>query len=123
MISNGSRCSIGSRSTAVAPLLGWVRVCPPCPRPPAPTACTTALARGCHPNAPAKCRYATFLLKLACYDAQHAHVVYRGKHHRAYHYHVVKVGPQEDNAGDIITEGFLMAEELNMHFSVHESNY
>ena len=25
-----------------------------------------------------------------------------------------KVGPLEDNAGDIITEGFLMAEELNM---------
>ena len=28
-----------------------------------------------------------------------------------------KVGPLEDNAGDIITEEFLMAEELNMHFS------
>ena len=28
-----------------------------------------------------------------------------------------KVGPLEDNAGDIITGGFLMAEELNMHFS------
>ena len=28
-----------------------------------------------------------------------------------------KVGPLEDNAGDIITYGFLMAEELNMHFS------
>ena len=28
-----------------------------------------------------------------------------------------KVGPLEDNAGDIITDGFLMAEELNMHFS------
>ena len=28
-----------------------------------------------------------------------------------------KVGPLEDSAGDIITEGFLMAEELNMHFS------
>ena len=28
-----------------------------------------------------------------------------------------KVGPLEDNAGDIITEGFLMAEELNMHFN------
>ena len=28
-----------------------------------------------------------------------------------------KVGPLEDNAGDIITEGFLMAEELNMYFS------
>ena len=27
-----------------------------------------------------------------------------------------KVGPLEDNAGDIITGGFLMAEELNMHF-------
>ena len=25
-----------------------------------------------------------------------------------------KVGPLEDNAGDIITEGFVMAEELNM---------
>ncbi len=28
-----------------------------------------------------------------------------------------KVGHLEDNAGDIITEGVLMAEELNMHFS------
>ena len=28
-----------------------------------------------------------------------------------------KVGPLEDNAGNIITHGFLMAEELNMHFS------
>ena len=28
-----------------------------------------------------------------------------------------KVGPLKDNAGDIITDGFLMAEELNMHFS------
>ena len=28
-----------------------------------------------------------------------------------------KVGPQEDNAGNIIAQGFLMAEELNMHFS------
>ena len=28
-----------------------------------------------------------------------------------------KVGPLEDNAGDKITEGILMAEELNMHFS------
>ena len=27
-----------------------------------------------------------------------------------------KVGPVEDNAGDKITEGILMAEELNMHF-------
>ena len=27
------------------------------------------------------------------------------------------VGPLEDNAGHIITQGFLMAEELNMHFS------
>ena len=26
-----------------------------------------------------------------------------------------KVGPLEDNAGNIITQGFLMAEELNMH--------
>ena len=28
-----------------------------------------------------------------------------------------KVGPLEDNAGNIITQGFLMAEQLNMHFS------
>ena len=28
-----------------------------------------------------------------------------------------KGGPLEDNAGNIITEGVLMAEELNMHFS------
>ena len=28
-----------------------------------------------------------------------------------------KVGPPEDNFGNIITQGFLMAEELNMHFS------
>ena len=28
-----------------------------------------------------------------------------------------KVGRLEDNAGNIITQGFLMAEELNMHFS------
>ena len=28
-----------------------------------------------------------------------------------------KVGPLEDNAGNIITQGFLMAEELIMHFS------
>ena len=28
-----------------------------------------------------------------------------------------KVGPLEDNAGNIITQGFLKAEELNMHFS------
>ena len=28
-----------------------------------------------------------------------------------------KVGPLEDNAGNIITHGFLLAEELNMHFS------
>ena len=34
-----------------------------------------------------------------------------------------KVGPLEDNAGDIITGFFLMAEELNMHFSVHERRY
>ena len=27
------------------------------------------------------------------------------------------VGPLEDNAGDILTGGFLRAEELNMHFS------
>ncbi len=34
-----------------------------------------------------------------------------------------KVRPLEDNAGDIITEGILMAEELNMQFSVHERRY
>ena len=28
-----------------------------------------------------------------------------------------KVGPLEDNAGDVTTEGFVMAEELNKHFS------
>ena len=28
-----------------------------------------------------------------------------------------KVGPLEENAGNIITQGLLMAEELNMHFS------
>ena len=28
-----------------------------------------------------------------------------------------KVGPLKDNTGNIITQGFLMAEELNMHFS------
>ena len=28
-----------------------------------------------------------------------------------------KVGPLEDNAGNITTQGFLIAEELNMHFS------
>ena len=28
-----------------------------------------------------------------------------------------KVGPLEDNAGNIITKGFVMAEELNMNFS------
>ena len=28
-----------------------------------------------------------------------------------------KVGPLEDNFGNIVTQGFLMAEELNMHFS------
>ena len=28
-----------------------------------------------------------------------------------------KVGPLEDNAVNIITQGFVMAEELNMHFS------
>ena len=27
------------------------------------------------------------------------------------------MGPLEDNAGNIITQGFLMAEELNIHFS------
>ena len=28
-----------------------------------------------------------------------------------------KVGPLEDNFGNIVTQGFVMAEELNMHFS------
>ena len=28
-----------------------------------------------------------------------------------------KVRPLEDNAGNIITQGLLMAEEFNMHFS------
>ena len=28
-----------------------------------------------------------------------------------------KVGPLEENVGNIITQGYLMAEELNMHFS------
>ncbi len=28
-----------------------------------------------------------------------------------------KVGPLEDNVGNIIAQGFLMAEELNLHFS------
>ena len=28
-----------------------------------------------------------------------------------------KVGPLEDNFGNIVTQRFLMAEELNMHFS------
>ena len=28
-----------------------------------------------------------------------------------------KVGPLEDNSGNIITQGFLMDEELNVHFS------
>ena len=28
-----------------------------------------------------------------------------------------RVGPLEDNAGNIITQGVLMAEKLNMHFS------
>ena len=35
-----------------------------------------------------------------------------------------KVGPLEDNAGNIITQGFLMAEELNARqFSVHARRY
>ena len=34
-----------------------------------------------------------------------------------------KVGPLEDNACNIITQGFLMAEELNMHVSVHARRY
>ena len=28
-----------------------------------------------------------------------------------------RVGPLDDNVGNIITQGFLMAEELNLHFS------
>ena len=28
-----------------------------------------------------------------------------------------KVGPLEDNAGNVVTQGFLMADELNLHFS------
>ena len=36
----------------------------------------------------------------------------RRKHNVRY-----KVGPLEGNAGYIITQGFLMAKELNMHFS------
>ncbi len=28
-----------------------------------------------------------------------------------------KVGPLEDNVGNIITQGFLMADELNVHFN------
>ena len=28
-----------------------------------------------------------------------------------------RIGPLEDNAGNILTQGVLMAEELNMHFS------
>ena len=36
-----------------------------------------------------------------------------------------KVGPLEDNAGNIITQGFLNAVELNnaLQFSVHERRY
>ena len=38
-----------------------------------------------------------------------------------------KVGPLEDNAGNIITQGCLMAEDLNvkcaLQFSVHEGRY
>ncbi len=37
-----------------------------------------------------------------------------------------KVGPLKDNVGNIniiITQGFLMAEELNMQFSVHAGRY
>ena len=36
-----------------------------------------------------------------------------------------KVGPLEDNFGNIVTQGFLMAEELNMplQFSVHAGRY
>ena len=36
-----------------------------------------------------------------------------------------KVRPREDNAGNIITQGFLMTEELNnyaLQFSVHKKN-
>ena len=34
-----------------------------------------------------------------------------------------KVGPLKDNAGNIITQRILMAEELNMQFSVHAGKY
>ena len=34
-----------------------------------------------------------------------------------------KVGPLKDNAGNIITQGFLMAKELNMHFRFHAGRY
>ena len=37
-----------------------------------------------------------------------------------------KVGPLEDNAGIKVTQGCLMADELNMHFSsasVHKGRY
>ena len=34
-----------------------------------------------------------------------------------------KVRPLEDNGGNIITQGFLIVDELNMHFSVHERIY
>ena len=32
-------------------------------------------------------------------------------------YKTIKVGPLEDSAGNIITQGFLMAEEINGYFS------
>ena len=45
-------------------------------------------------------------------DSKSFHAYVRSKQHVR-----DKVGPLEDNAGDIIAGGFLMAEELNMHFS------
>ena len=54
-------------------------------------------------------------LKLAKHiksDSKSLYAYLRGKQHVR-----DKVGPMEYNDGDIITGGFLMAEELNMHFS------
>ena len=45
-------------------------------------------------------------------DSKRFHAYVRSKQNVRY-----KVGPLEDNAGKIITQGFLMAEELNIHFS------
>ena len=54
-----------------------------------------------------------FELKLAPYkiSSKSFYAYVRSKQNRD------KVGPLEDIAGDKITEGILMAEELNMHFS------